>query len=96
MPDAIPYFFLAHLIDADGSRLASDEVWFEDGEAPDAKLAATTAAGFFVSDIHGLTEEEVEAATVRVFGPYIADPTAPAFEARVVEDDDASNGWSVA
>lgn len=94
MPDAIPYFFLAHLIDADGSRLASDEIWFDRGEAPDAKLAATTAAGFFVSDIHGLTEEEVQAATVRVFGPFTADDTAPAFEGRVI--DDAATGWSIA
>lgn len=93
MPEVIPYFFLAHLIDADGGRLASDEVWFDRGEPLDAKLAATTAAGFFVSDIHGLTEEEVEAATVRVFGPFPADPTAPAFEGRVTEDD--ATGWEI-
>ena len=94
MPDAIRYFYLAHLIDADGSRLASDEVWFDNGEAPNAKVAATTAAGFFVSDIHGLTEEEVEAATLRVFGPFTVDDTAPAFEGRVIEDD--ATGWSIA
>lgn len=93
---AIPFFFVAHLLDADGGRLASDEVWFENGETPDVTLAATTAAGFFTADIHGLSEEEVEAATVRVYGPYYADPASPAFEGAVVEDEDASTGWSVA
>lgn len=95
MPAPIPFFFLVHLTDADGGRLASEEVWFENGETPDAALAAVTAAGFFASDLHGLTESEVEAATVNVHGPYHVAPT-PAFSASVVEDDAAPTGWSVA
>lgn len=94
MPAPIPFFFLVHLTDADGGRLASEQVWYENGETADAALAAVTAAGFFTAD--HLTAAEVEAATVTVHGPYHVAPTAPAFSGRVVEDGAAPTGWSVA
>lgn len=93
MPAPIPYFFLVHLTDADAGRLASEQVWFEIGETPNAAQAAVIAAGFF-SD-YALTDSEVEAATVTVHGPYHVAPTAPAFTGRVVADAAAPTGWSV-
>lgn len=93
MPAPIPYFFLVHLTDADGGRLASEQVWFEIGETPDAALAAVIVAGLITDN--ALTESEVEAATVNVHGPFHVAPTAPAFSGRVVADAAAPTGWSV-
>lgn len=86
------FFFVVHLLDASGGRLASDEVWYEEGGTPDATAAGEQAAAFFCSGEHGFTEEEVEDATLRILGPFTPNYDS-ALEMRVVQNDEAETGW---
>ena len=87
-------FYIARLIDADDSLLASEQVWRGD-DASDADFTpervALEAAGFFNTDDHA---ENPEGCTIQLFGPFtVADAPAHIFKIEDAEDD-ARDFWT--
>lgn len=90
-------FYIAHLIDADGARLASEQVWSPDPGSEhypeDYDLAIDMApekvvhdaCAFFSTDDHGALD--LDGATIRLFGPYTLDLALPAAEFTIAEPD---------
>lgn len=66
------YFYLARLIDSNGDRLASEEIWVQDPKAPEStpERVALDACGFFACDEHGALDPA--GCTVQLVGPFFA------------------------
>ena len=85
-------FYIAHLIDADGGRLASEEVWTPEHPGPEAfdftpEAVVRNAAAFFSTDDHGGLD--LDGTTIALFGPFTMGEPAAVFA--VSEEPDPSS-----
>lgn len=87
-------FYIAHLVDLDGTVLAREEIWSPEAGADigTPESVALDAAAFFSTDEHDVSPVDC---VIRLYGPFLVDFAAPAYSFKVAEPDGMDADYEV-